>query len=47
MKFHVHNHTMVVYIQYTFQEIHIGYLVMAEDGQNYWNLGNQRAITSL
>ena len=32
MKLHVHNHSMVIYIQYKFQEIlFIGYLVMAED----------------
>ena len=32
MKLHVNNHTIVIYIQYMFQEIpFIGYLVMAED----------------
>ena len=34
MKLHVHHHTMVIYIQYKFDEIpFIGYLVMAEDGR--------------
>ena len=33
IKFHVHNHTIVIYIQYKFHEIpFIGYLDMAEDG---------------
>ena len=32
MKLHVHNSTMILYIQYKFQETpFIGYLVMAED----------------
>ena len=32
MKLHVHHHTIVLYIQYKFDEIpSIGYLVMAED----------------
>ena len=32
MKLHVHNSTLVLYIQYKFQEIpFIGYLVMADD----------------
>ena len=32
MKLHVHHHTIVLYIQYKFDEIPcIGYLVMAED----------------
>ena len=32
MKLHMHNHTMVIYIQFKFHEIpSIGYLVMAED----------------
>ena len=36
MKLHVQNHTMVIYIEYKFQEISfIGYLVMAEDGKNH------------
>ena len=34
MKLNAHNNTMVIYIQYKFQEIiFIGYLVMAEDGK--------------
>ena len=34
MKLHMHNHTMVIYIQYKFHELpSIGYLVMAEDGK--------------
>ena len=34
MKLNVHNHTMVINIQYKFHEISfIGYLVMAEDGK--------------
>ena len=34
MKLHVHHHTMVIYIQYKFDEIpSIGYVVMAEDGK--------------
>ena len=34
IKLHVHNLTMVIYIQYKFHEIpSIGYLVMAEDGR--------------
>ena len=34
MKLHVHNHTIVIYIQYKFHDIpFIGYLVIAEDGQ--------------
>ena len=41
MNLHVHNYTMVVYIQYKFHEIpSIGYLVMAEDGKKHRNLGN-------
>ena len=33
MKLHMHNHTLVIYIQYKILEIpFIGYLVMAEDG---------------
>ena len=33
-KLHMHNHTIVIYIQYKFHEIQsIGYLVMAEDGK--------------
>ena len=33
MKLHLHNHTVVMYIQYKFHEMpSIGYLVMAEDG---------------
>ena len=33
MKLHMHNHIMVIYIQYKFDEIpFIGYLVIAEDG---------------
>ena len=48
MKLHMYNHTMVIYIQYKFQEIPvIGYLVIAKDRKNNWNLGNQRAITPL
>ena len=36
MKLHVHNQTKVIHIQYRFQEIpFIGYLVMAEGGQNH------------
>ena len=36
MKLNVHNHTMVIYIQYKFCEIpSIAYLVMAEDGKNH------------
>ena len=32
MKRHLHNHIMVIYIQYNFDKIpSIGYLVMAED----------------
>ena len=34
MKAHVHQHTMVIYIQYKFHEIaFIGYVDMAEDGK--------------
>ena len=34
MKLHMHNHTIIIYIQYTFHVItSIGYLVMAEDGK--------------
>ena len=34
MKLHMHNHTMVICIQYKFHEVSsICYLVMAEDGQ--------------
>ena len=34
MKLHVHNHTMVIYVQYKFHEItSIGYLAMPEDGK--------------
>ena len=34
MKLHVHNHTMVIYIQYNFNEKpSTGYLVMDEDGK--------------
>ena len=34
IKLNVHNNTVVIYIQYMFQEISfIGYLVMAEDGK--------------
>ena len=48
MNFHVHNHTMVIYIQYKFHEIpSIGYKVMAEDGKKYKKLGNQKTITPL
>ena len=36
IKLHVHNLTMVIYIQYKFHEVpSIGYLVMAEDGKNH------------
>ena len=36
MILHVHNHTIVIYIQYKFHEItSFGYLVMAEDGKNH------------
>ena len=43
MKLHMYNHTMVIYIQYKFQEIPvIGYL---EDRKNNWNLGNNSSIT--
>ena len=35
-KLHVHNLTIVIYIQYKFHNIpSIGYLVMAEDGKNH------------
>ena len=48
IKFHMYNLTIIIYIQYTFYEIpSIGYLVIAEDGKNNLNLGNQRAITLL
>ena len=48
MKLHMHNHPMVIYIKRKFLEISfIGYQVMAEEGKNHWNLGNQRAITPL
>ena len=34
VKLHMHNHSMFIYIQYTFHEIpSLGYLVMAEDGK--------------
>ena len=34
MRFHAHNHTLVIHIQYKFQEIpFIDYLVMAENGK--------------
>ena len=34
VKFHMHNHTMAIYIQYKLHEIpSIGYLVMTEDGK--------------
>ena len=40
MKLHVHNHTLVLYIQYLFHDMpSIGYLVMAEDEKNLWNEG--------
>ena len=36
MKLHMHNHTMVIYIQYKFHEIpSIDYLVTAEDEKNH------------
>ena len=36
IKLHVLNHTLVIYIQYQFQENpFIGYPVMAEDGKNH------------
>ena len=48
MKLHVHNHTMVIYIQFTFHEIpFIINIVMADDGKNHWHIGNQRVITPL
>ena len=35
IKLHVHNLTIIIYIQYKFHDI--GYLVMAEDGKNIEN----------
>ena len=36
IKLHMHNHTMVIYIQCKFHESpSIDYLVMAEDGKNH------------
>ena len=38
IKLHVHNLSMVIYIQYKFHEIlSNGYLVMAENGKNHKN----------
>ena len=37
-----------IYIQYKFNDIpSIGYLIMAKDGKNHWNLGNRKAINPL
>ena len=51
MKVLVHNHTIVIYIQYKFHEIpSIAYKVMTDDRKNHLNLGNQfnqRVITPL
>ena len=45
MKLHMHDHAMIIYIQYKFHEIpSIGVKVMAEDRKN---VGNQRAVTPL
>ena len=45
MKLHVHNHILVNYIQYKSHEIpSIAYKVMAEDGKNHWNLGNNSSL---
>ena len=46
---HMHNHTMVIYIQYKFHEIlPMGYLVMGEEGKKSLNFrqtkGNHSAI---
>ena len=47
MKLHVHNHAMVIYIQYEFHEIpSIGYLVMAEDRKKllkFWQSKNHNS----
>ena len=50
MKLHVHNHTMVIYIQYKFYEVpSIAYKVMAEDGKKSLKFrqskGNNSSIT--
>ena len=48
MKLHMHNYTIVIYIQYKFHEISfIGYLVMADDGQIIEILGNEKVINPL
>ena len=52
MKLIMHNNTMVIYIQYKFQEISfIGYLVMAEDGNKKLKFrqskGDNSSITSI
>ena len=47
-KLHVHYHVMVIYTRNKIHEIKsIAYLVMVEDGINYLNSSNQRAITPL
>ena len=44
----MHNLTMIIYYQFKFNENpSTGYLVMAEDDENQWNLGNQMAVTLL
>ena len=49
MELHVHNHTIVICIQYKFHEISfIGYLVMAEDGKFIeckQSMGNNSSLT--
>ena len=49
IKSQVHNHTIVIYIQYKFHKISsIDYKnIMAEDGKKSLKLGNQTAITPL
>ena len=45
MKLHVHNHTMVIYIQYKFLEIpFICFLVMAEDGKTDGRTDNTKSV---
>ena len=47
VKLHMHNHTMVIYVQGKFHEIpSITYKVMPEDGKII-EIRNQRAITPL